>query len=202
MSGGEVFPATGRAIVIGPEVAARDVIKRVLARIRVETVLEAPSPMAAVEMAGESGANLIVVGQRLADAAEILACRAIREALPASRLLALTWYASGRDWIVSLIAGASACLVWQVRSLEQTSEMARRVLAGENLIAAERPDVIQELISPPDRSITAFESQVALSLARLETDSAIAADLEVPVEEVRDAVVTILRRIAPSNRLY
>jgi DNA-binding NarL/FixJ family response regulator len=200
MSEGGASPATGRSIVIGREDTARSAIKRVLLRIGVETALEASSPAEAAERAHGMDASLIVVGQRLVDPSDVLACRAIRDTIAGSRLVALTWYASGRDWLLSLLAGASACIVWHVRSLGPTTEIARRVLNGENLIAVEHPNVLQELLNPRGKLLSDFESRVALSIANLERDSEIAERLGVPLETVRASVASILERIPPTDR--
>jgi DNA-binding NarL/FixJ family response regulator len=190
------------AVVVCPNDALRDAIKSALVRLSIEAVGEAASPSRAVDACAARQPDLVVLGVRLADAAEVIECRRIRAVSPASRLLALTWYAGDRDWLAALLAGASACLLLQARSIQELTQVVTRVLDGANLIYEERGDRFSQLTKATDHRFTDLDRSVLQEVFELKSDSEIAADLSLDVAEVQETLARVLHELMPPTRLY
>jgi DNA-binding NarL/FixJ family response regulator len=178
-----------------------EAIRRAMAeRLKLDPVGGAPSPAGAIALAAELQPDLVVVSQRLTHPEEVASCRAMRSASPASRLVVLTPYAAERDWLLALVAGASACVLFEVRMLSTLADVLNRVLAGENLIHSERGESLARLAQPAGTLASEKHQQVLAQLFQLKTDAQIAAELRLSQDEVARCVGEVASLLMPSGR--
>ncbi len=187
------------ALIVGSNVAARDAIERALSeRIGIDCAGQAATPGEAVDLASSLRPNVVVVGRRLERAADIQGCREIRDASPSSKLVALTWYAGDRDWLAAVLAGASACLLLEVRILDALAGLIQRVLAGENVILAEQGENLAVLAHKTGPLKDTVQRGIAAMAFNLMTNSQIAEATALPVEDVRRHIGDIVRALVPA----
>lgn len=191
------------AVVVFPNVAAREAIKKALAeRFALHCVGAAASPAEALSVVERTTPDVVIVGQHLVNAAEVLDCRNLRAVSPASRLIMLTWYARERDPLISLLAGASACLLLEIGAIDALAAVIERVAAGENLIYLERGEHLAQLLGPSGPFADAGQREVMARVFQLQTDADIAQALGMAPEDVHDSIGEIVRMLTPASGLY
>jgi DNA-binding NarL/FixJ family response regulator len=190
------------AVLVCPNDSLREAITAALARLAIDVVGEAASPALAVDICASRCPDLVVLGMRLVDAGEILQCRRIRAVSPSSRLLALTWYAGDRDSLAALLAGASACLLLQARSIQELTQVVTRVLDGANLIYEERGDRFSQLAQGTDGRFTDLGRAVLQEVFQLKSDSEIASGLSLGLDEVQETLAKVVHELVPPTRSY
>ena len=114
----------------------------------------------------------------------------------------LTWYARERDPLISLLAGASACLLLEIGAIDALAAVIERVAAGENLIYLERGEHLAQLLGPSGPFADAGQREVMARVFQLQTDADIAQALGMASEDVHDSIGEIVRMLTPSSGLY
>ncbi|HXH21440.1 MAG TPA: hypothetical protein VNN10_05380 [Dehalococcoidia bacterium] len=187
-----------KALIVCANPVAREAIRKALAgRLSVDLAAEADSLRAGLHEARETQPEFAIVAQRLQDASDIMALRDIRDAAPAAKVVVLTWYAVERDWLAALLAGASACLLMEVRMLTALADVLERVAAGENLIAEERGEHLARVTAALASDASDFERELLRRICQLETDARIAEVTGVPIAGVKAGVEALARRFLP-----
>jgi two-component system, NarL family, response regulator DevR len=95
----------------------------------IEIVGESGSAATAVGLILATRPQVMIVDRQLSDGNGIDVCRTVRRADPAIRGIILTAYANGQDMRAAAGAGASGCLVKQLRGVDLVDAI-RRVAAG------------------------------------------------------------------------
>jgi DNA-binding NarL/FixJ family response regulator len=191
------------ALTVCPNQATREAIQKALRdRLNVDPVGEAASPAEAIALASRLQPGFTVVAQRLVDAADVLALRAVRAAAPDSKLVVLSWYAGERDWLASLLAGASVLILVQLRMIDTLAETLERVAAGENLVQLERGEQIAGQTAQYTAALSSEGREVISRVFSLETDGQIAAALGMSPDAVREHVAAMARHFLPASALY
>lgn len=103
---------------------------------------EAATAAAAIAEAARTAPDVVIMDVRLPDGSGVEACREIRSARPATRVLMLTSFADEEAVDASVMAGASGYLLKQTRSAELIHAI-EVVAAGESLLD---PTVTHQLL--------------------------------------------------------
>lgn len=173
-------------------------------RADITIVGEASTAAAAVAEAARTAPDVIIMDVRLPDGSGVEACREIRSARPATRVLMLTSFADEDAVDASVMAGASGYLLKQTRSAELIHAI-EVVAAGESLLD---PAVTRQLLarfkrfagSDPVAALTDQERRVLALVGDGKTNREIAAALHLSEKTVKNYVSALLAKLHVQRR--
>jgi two-component system NarL family response regulator len=143
----------------------------------IEVVGEAGDGAEAVQRAGESLPDVVLMDIKMPRSSGIEACRSIKDVAPSARIIILTMSDEEEDLFDAIKAGASGYLLKDI-PLDQVAEAVRSVHGGQSLIS---PSMAGKLL-------TEFAS-----LAKGETDES---PREVPAPKLTDREMQVLKLVA------
>ncbi|HEX9552039.1 MAG TPA: response regulator transcription factor [Streptosporangiaceae bacterium] len=143
----------------------------------IEVVGEAGDGAEAVQRAGESLPDVVLMDIKMPRSSGIEACRSIKDVAPSARIIILTMSDEEEDLFDAIKAGASGYLLKDI-PLDQVAEAVRSVHGGQSLIS---PSMAGKLL-------TEFAS-----IARRETEES---PREVPAPKLTDREIQVLKLVA------
>ena len=143
----------------------------------IEVVGEAGDGAEAVQRAGESLPDVVLMDIKMPRSSGIEACRSIKDVAPSARIIILTMSDEEEDLFDAIKAGASGYLLKDI-PLDQVAEAVRSVHGGQSLIS---PSMAGKLL-------TEFAS-----IARRETEES---PREVPAPKLTDREMEVLKLVA------
>ncbi len=179
----------------------------------IEVVGEASDGAEAVEKAGESLPDVVLMDVRMPRSSGIEACRAIKGVAPSARIIILTMSDEEDDLFEAIKAGASGYLLKDI-PLDEVAEAVRAVHGGQSLIS---PSMAGKLLSefatlarredtePPQElpapKLTDREMQVLKLVARGMNNRDIAKELFISDNTVKNHVRNILEKLQIHSRM-
>ncbi|MDI6871746.1 MAG: response regulator transcription factor [Bacillota bacterium] len=196
-----------RIVLVDDHAVVREGLAAVLGRCPdLEVVGEAGSAAQAVEVAGRTQPDVVVMDIRMPGGSGIDACREITSRWPEVRILVLTSYADDEAVLASIAAGASGYVLKQVGS-QGLVEAIRRVAAGESLLD---PSVTGQVLAEVRRAAAARDPELALLndqerkilglIAAGKTNREIATAVYLSEKTVRNYVSGIFTKLNLANR--
>jgi DNA-binding NarL/FixJ family response regulator len=168
-----------------------------------------------IELVGEAsdGADVVLMDIRMPKSSGIVACRAMKEAAPSSKIVMLTISDEEEDLFEAIRAGASGYLLKDI-PLDEVAEVVRAVHGGQSLInpsmagklltefatLAKRDDEerVQQIPAP---KLTEREMQVLKLVARGMNNRDIAKELFISENTVKNHVRNILEKLQIHSRM-
>jgi DNA-binding NarL/FixJ family response regulator len=179
----------------------------------IEVIGEAGDGAEAVEKAGESVPDVVLMDVRMPRSSGIEACRAIKTVAPSARIVILTMSDEEDDLFEAIKAGASGYLLKDI-PLDQVAEAVRAVHGGQSLIS---PSMAGKLLTefatlarredsePPQQvpapKLTDREMQVLKLVARGMNNRDIAKELFISDNTVKNHVRNILEKLQIHSRM-
>jgi len=179
----------------------------------IEVVGEASDGAEAVEKAGESLPDVVLMDVRMPRSSGIEACRAIKTVAPSARIVILTMSDEEDDLFEAIKAGASGYLLKDI-PLDEVAEAVRAVHGGHSLIS---PSMAGKLLTefatlarredtePPQQlpapKLTDREMQVLKLVARGMNNRDIAKELFISDNTVKNHVRNILEKLQIHSRM-
>ncbi len=167
-----------------------------------EVVGEAADGAEAVELAGRSLPDVVLMDLVMPVLDGIEATRRIRAASPATKVIALTSFAGDEKVFPAIKAGAAGYLLKDVRPAE-LAEAVRKASRGEALLApAVAARLMQEVSGerPAPAGLTERELEVLRLIARGMSNKLIARELVVSEKTVKTHVSNILAKLHLADR--
>jgi len=179
----------------------------------IEVVGEASDGAEAVQKAGESLPDVVLMDVRMPRRGGLEACRAIKDVCPSARIIILTMSDEEEDLFEAIRAGASGYLLKDI-PLDQVAEAVRAVHGGQSLIsppmagkllsefaalAKRAADDRPEQVSAPN--LTDREMQVLKLVARGMNNRDIAKELFISDNTVKNHVRNILEKLQIHSRM-
>jgi len=202
-------PAPLRLLVVDDHEVVRQGLVALLARgERFQVVAQAGTLAQALEAVRTFHPDLVVMDERLPDGSGIAACRQIRAAQPATRVVILTGYADQAALAGSVMAGASGYLLKESRGRDLVAALAA-VGRGESLLdPAVTAHVLERLRRSPGGTIsptlpaalTAQEQQILQGIAAGKTNKQIAAELFLSDKTIKTRVSRLLAKLHLQRR--
>jgi two-component system NarL family response regulator len=179
----------------------------------IEVVGQASDGSEAVEKAGESLPDVVLMDIRMPRSSGIEACRAMKEVVPSAKIVMLTISDEEEDLFEAIRAGASGYLLKDL-PLDEVAETVRAVHGGQSLI---NPSMAGKLLTefatlakrngqervqqvPPPR-LTDREMQVLKLVARGMNNRDIAKELFISENTVKNHVRNILEKLQIHSRM-
>jgi DNA-binding NarL/FixJ family response regulator len=169
-------------------------------------VAEAANGKEAIEKARAHQPDIVLMDVRMDGIDGIEACREIRSALPATRVLMLTSFAEEETVVAALLAGAAGYVLKNV-ARARLLEALRSVAHGESLLDSKvTKGVLDRLVGTrqqqpeADDDLTAREREVLMLIAEGATNKEIAAKLVVSENTARNHVSHILGKLGFNRR--
>jgi DNA-binding NarL/FixJ family response regulator len=167
-----------------------------------EIVSQAGTVADAIAEAARTEPDVIVMDVRLPDGSGIEACREIREARPATRVIILTSYADDEAVFAAILAGASGYVLKQTRG-SALADAIGAVARGESLLD---PAVTQRVLErvrsgnapaadDPLDALNEQEHKILALIAEGKTNKEIAADVFLSDKTVKNYVSSILTKL-------
>jgi two-component system, NarL family, response regulator DevR len=200
--------STLRILVVDDhEVVRQGLVSLIDRRERFEVVAQAGTVAEAVSAAARFEPDLVIMDVRLPDGSGIEACRDIRAARPATRVVMLTSYPDEEAVLSAIIAGASGYLLKQIRGRDLISAL-ESVGRGESLLdPAVTEKVLQRVRTAASggaadelADLTAQERKILLLVAEGKTNKEIAADVFLSDKTVKNYVSSILSKLNLQRR--
>jgi DNA-binding NarL/FixJ family response regulator len=179
----------------------------------IEVVGQASDGAEAVQKAGESLPDVVLMDVRMPRSSGIEACRAIKEVAPSARIIILTMSDEEEDLFEAIRAGASGYLLKDI-PLDEVAEAVRAVHGGQSLIS---PPMAGKLLSEfaalarrgaddapeqvPAPKLTDREMQVLKLVARGMNNRDIAKELFISDNTVKNHVRNILEKLQIHSRM-
>jgi DNA-binding NarL/FixJ family response regulator len=179
----------------------------------IEVVGQASDGAEAVERAGESLPDVVLMDVRMPRSSGIEACRAIKTVAPSARIVILTMSDEEDDLFEAIKAGASGYLLKDI-PLDEVAEAVRAVHGGQSLIS---PSMAGKLLTefatlarrddtePPQElpvpKLTDREMQVLKLVARGMNNRDIAKELFISDNTVKNHVRNILEKLQIHSRM-
>jgi DNA-binding NarL/FixJ family response regulator len=194
-------------VVDDHEVVRQGLVALLVRRPNLHVVAEAGTAAEAVDAASRLQPDLVIMDVRLPDGSGIEACREIREAMPATRVVILTSYPDEDAVLSAIVAGASGYLLKQVRARDLV-EAIERVARGESLLdpavtgrVLERVRRIATGDQPDELSqLTNQERKILALVAEGKTNKEIAAEVFLSDKTVKNYVSSILAKLNLERR--
>lgn len=192
-----------RVMLVDDHEVVREGLRALLNRREgLNVVAEAGTVEQAVEMALQYKPDVVVMDVRLPDGSGVEACREIRAQLPDTRMIMLTSYADDEAIMASIMAGASAYLLKQVRS-SQLADAIQAVGRGESLLDPQVTkrvlDQMREMASgnaaDKHAQLTENENKILHLIAEGKTNREIAAEIYLSDKTVKNYVSSILSKL-------
>jgi len=192
-----------RVMLVDDHEVVREGLRALLNRREgLNVVAEAGTVEQAVEMALQYKPDVVVMDVGLPDGSGVEACREIRAQLPDTRMIMLTSYADDEAIMASIMAGASAYLLKQVRS-SQLADAIQAVGRGESLLDPQVTkrvlDQMREMASgnaaDKHAQLTENENKILRLIAEGKTNREIAAEIYLSEKTVKNYVSSILSKL-------
>ncbi|HXP18258.1 MAG TPA: response regulator transcription factor [Streptosporangiaceae bacterium] len=179
----------------------------------IDVVGEASDGAEAVQKAGESLPDIVLMDIRMPRSSGIEACRAIKEIAPSAKIIILTMSDEEEDLFEAIRAGASGYLLKDI-PLDQVAEAVRAVHGGQSLISPPmagkllsefaslaRRDADEQPQQIPVPKLTDREMQVLKLVARGMNNRDIAKELFISDNTVKNHVRNILEKLQIHSRM-
>ena len=201
-------PRSLRLLVVDDhEVVRQGLVALLDRRTGFEVVAQAGSVAEAIDAAARFEPDLVIMDVRLPDGTGIEACREIRAAHPATRVIMLTSYPDEEAVLSAIIAGASGYLLKQIRGRDLVAAL-EAVGRGESLLD---PAVTEKVLERVRRvatgaatdelaELTSQERKILLLVAEGKTNKEIAADVFLSDKTVKNYVSSILSKLNLQRR--
>ncbi len=177
---GSRAPEPIRALIVDDHALFRRGLEMVLAaEDDIELVGEASDGAEAVQKAGESLPDVVLMDIRMPKSSGIEACREMKEVAPSAKIVMLTISDEEEDLFEAIRAGASGYLLKDI-PLDEVADVVRAVHGGQSLI---NPSMAAKLL-------TEFAA-----LARREQEEQQAAE-QVPAPKLTDREMQVLKLVA------
>ncbi len=172
-----------------------------------EVVAQAGSVAESIDQARIHQPDIVVMDVRLPDGSGVEACRAIRDELPATRVIMLTSFPDDEAVLSAIVAGASGYLLKQIRARDLVAAL-EAVGRGESLLdPAVTERVLERIrrIAAGDAGdelsvLTAQERKILMLVAEGKTNKEIAADVFLSDKTVKNYVSSILSKLNLERR--
>ena len=196
-------------VVDDQELFRRGLIMLLGGDIDIEVVGEAADGITATELAITTAPDVILLDVRMPRRTGVEACRAIKEAVPAAKIIMLTVSDEEADLYESVKNGASGYLL-KDSSIEEVAQAIRVVNEGQSLIS---PSMAVKLIdefkqmSKPEREqgpalrLTERELEVLRLVAKGLNNREVAKELFISVNTVKNHVRNILEKLQLHSRM-
>jgi DNA-binding NarL/FixJ family response regulator len=196
-----------RILICDDHEVVREGLRTLLAgRADMEVAAEAATSADAIEAAARERPDIVIMDVRLPDGSGVEACRAIREILPATRVIMLTSYPDDEALYASIVAGASGYLLKQTRAAALIDAI-DAVSKGRALLD---PDVTARVLErvrrgnvdedPALASLTDQERRVLEQIATGKTNREIGEVLFLSEKTVKNYVSRILEKLGLHRR--
>jgi len=203
-----------RALIVDDHALFRRGLEMVLAdEDDIELVGEASDGAEAVQKAGESLPDVVLMDIRMPRSSGIEACRAMKEVAPSSKIVMLTISDEEGDLFEAIRAGASGYLLKDI-PLDEVADVVRAVHGGQSLInpsmAAKlltefatlaKRDAEEPVEQVPAPKLTDREMQVLKLVARGMNNRDIAKELFISENTVKNHVRNILEKLQIHSRM-
>jgi DNA-binding NarL/FixJ family response regulator len=203
-----------RALIVDDHALFRRGLEMVLAaEDDIELVGEASDGAEAVEKAAESLPDVVLMDIRMPKSSGIVACRAMKEAAPSSKIVMLTISDEEGDLFEAIRAGASGYLLKDI-PLDEVAEVVRAVHGGQSLInpsmagklltefaTLAKHDEEERVQQVPAPKLTEREMQVLKLVARGMNNRDIAKELFISENTVKNHVRNILEKLQIHSRM-
>ncbi len=203
-----------RALIVDDHALFRRGLEMVLAaEDDIELVGEASDGAEAVQKAGESLPDVVLMDIRMPKSSGIEACRAMKEVAPSSKIVMLTISDEEADLFEAIRAGASGYLLKDI-PLDEVADVVRAVHGGQSLI---NPSMAAKLLTEfatlakrdqeerveqvPAPKLTDREMQVLKLVARGMNNRDIAKELFISENTVKNHVRNILEKLQIHSRM-
>jgi DNA-binding NarL/FixJ family response regulator len=203
-----------RALIVDDHALFRRGLEMVLDSERdIELVGEASDGEEAVERAGESLPDVVLMDIRMPRSSGIEACRALKAVAPSAKIIMLTISDEEADLFEAIRAGASGYLLKDI-PLDEVAESVRAVHGGQSLIS---PSLAGKLLTefaalarreaeePPQQvpapRLTEREIEVLRLVARGMNNRDIAKELFISENTVKNHVRNILEKLQIHSRM-
>src|SRR5580700_8581986 len=203
-----------RALIVDDHALFRRGLEMVLAaEDDIELVGEASDGTEAVEKAGESLPDVVLMDIRMPRSSGIEACRAMKEVAPSSKIVMLTISDEEEDLFEAIRAGASGYLLKDI-PLDEVADVVRQVHGGQSLInpsmaaklltefaALNKRDQEERAEQVPPPKLTDREMQVLKLVAKGMNNRDIAKELFISENTVKNHVRNILEKLQIHSRM-
>jgi two-component system, NarL family, response regulator DevR len=194
-------------VVDDHEVVRQGLVSLLDRRSGFEVVAQAGSVAESIAQAARFEPDLVIMDVRLPDGSGIEACREIRAARPATRVVMLTSYPDEEAVLSAIIAGASGYLLKQIRGRDLVSAL-EAVGRGESLLDPAVTEKVLERVrrmasgSASDElaDLTGQERKILLLVAEGKTNKEIASDVFLSDKTVKNYVSSILSKLNLQRR--
>jgi DNA-binding NarL/FixJ family response regulator len=180
----------------------------------IELVGQASDGSEAVEKAGESLPDVVLMDIRMPRSSGIEACRAMKEVAPSAKIVMLTISDEEEDLFEAIRAGASGYLLKDL-PLDEVADTVRAVHGGQSLInpsmagklltefvtLARRDSEEERVQQVPAPKLTDREMQVLKLVARGMNNRGIAKELFISENTVKNHVRNILEKLQIHSRM-
>jgi DNA-binding NarL/FixJ family response regulator len=194
-------------VVDDHEVVRQGLVSMLDRREGFQVVAEAGTAADAVEQARRFEPDLVIMDVRLPDGSGIEACREIRSALPATRVVILTSYPDEEAVFSAIVAGASGYLLKQIRARDLVNAI-ESVARGESLLD---PAVTEKVLERVRRiasgaehddlaQLTQQERKILMLVAEGKTNKEIADEVFLSDKTVKNYVSSILSKLNLQRR--
>ena len=180
----------------------------------IELVSEASDGAEAVEKAGETLPDVVLMDIRMPRSSGIEACRALKDVVPSAKIVMLTISDEEEDLFEAIRAGASGYLLKDI-PLDEVADVVRAVHGGQSLI---NPSMAAKLLTEfaalakrdgeeraeqqvPAPKLTDREMQVLKLVARGMNNRDIAKELFISENTVKNHVRNILEKLQIHSRM-
>src|SRR5947208_5157533 len=172
-----------------------------------EVVAQAGSVAESIDQARLHPPDIVVMDRRLPDGSGVEACRAIRDELPATRVIMLTSFPDDEAVLSAIVAGASGYLLKQIRARDLVAAL-EAVGRGESLLD---PAVTEKVLERIRRiasggyvdelaQLTAQEQKILALVAEGKTNKEIAGEVFLSDKTVKNYVSSILSKLNLERR--
>src|SRR5687768_8317656 len=177
--------------------------------IDIEVVGEAADGITATELATTTAPDVILLDVRMPRRTGVEACRAIKEAVPATKIIMLTVSDEEADLYESVKNGAAGYLL-KDSSIEEVAQAIRVVNEGQSLIspsmAVKLIDEFKQMSKPDKQQSTALklterELEVLRLVARGLNNREVAKELFISENTVKNHVRNILEKLQLHSRM-
>jgi DNA-binding NarL/FixJ family response regulator len=188
-----------RVLVVDDHEMVRAGLRALLSsRADIEIVGEAADPDQALASSLALRPDVVLMDLRLRDRSGIDACREIRSACPATRVLFLTSYAEEEAHVAAILAGAAGYLLKDIAH-EALVEAIRAVAAGERVnepeVWARAADRLRH-----DSALSRQEYRVLALVVDGKTNREIGAELQLSEKTVRNYLSNAFQKLGVTRR--
>jgi DNA-binding NarL/FixJ family response regulator len=196
-------------VVDDQELFRRGLIMLLSGDTDIEVVGEAADGITATELATTTAPDVILLDVRMPRRTGVEACRAIKEAVPATKIIMLTVSDEEADLYESVKNGASGYLL-KDSSIEEVAQAVRVVSEGQSLIspsmAVKLIDEFKQMSKPereqgPALKLTERELEVLRLVAKGLNNREVAKELFISENTVKNHVRNILEKLQLHSRM-